>query len=152
MYAGLEDESRVRLRVFRRAGDGSLVGRVWFGQGTDGPPGHVHGGASAYILDEAMGSAGWMNELPVVAAKLEFEYLRMVPLEVDLHIEASVKKTAGKRVEILSKLMLPTGEVCVTGRGTFAILAKSQFAAVAKGGADDVLSNPSIKWSSGDEG
>jgi acyl-CoA thioesterase FadM len=97
-----------------------------------------------------------MNDLPVVAAKLEFEYLRMVPLKTDLHIEASVSTGANpKRVEINATLKLPTGEACVTGKGSFAILAKAQFAAVTKNGAVDplgILNNPRIKWSAGDAG
>ena len=38
-----------------------------------GPPGHVHGGAMAAALDEAMGAVCWMNGHPVVAATISRE-------------------------------------------------------------------------------
>ena len=51
-------QANLRMAFFRRKEDGALVGRVWFGLAVEGPPGFVHGGVSAYVLDEAMGSAG----------------------------------------------------------------------------------------------
>lgn len=49
--------NRLRVRYFRRDNDGALLAKVWFGPGTQGPPGHAHGGSMASILDEAMAAA-----------------------------------------------------------------------------------------------
>jgi len=38
--SGDPEGDRLRVRYFRRARDGALVGRVWFGPGAEGPPGH----------------------------------------------------------------------------------------------------------------
>lgn len=148
LFSGLENEGRLRLRVFRRESDGRLVGRVWFGPGADGPPGHAHGGAIAYVLDEAMGSAAWMNHYPVVAAKLEFQYERMTPLNTDLGIEAWIEKESGRRLVTVARLTLPSGEPCVVGRGEFAILSKSKIVALSSSIVDsnNVLKNPQLKW------
>lgn len=148
LYSGLEDEGRLRLRVFRRKSDGRLVGRVWFGPGADGPPGHAHGGAIAYVLDEAMGSVAWMNHYPVVAAKLEFQYERMTPLNTDLSIEAWIEQEGNRRLTTVARLVLPSGEPCVTGRGEFAILTKSKIKVLANAVSDPkgILQDPRLKW------
>lgn len=122
LYAGLESDNRLRLRVFRSTVDDSLVGRVWFGDGADGPPMHAHGGAVAYILDEAMGAIAWMGGHPVVAARLEFQYSLPTPLYVDLHLFARVKAATKRRVTVETELRLPGGGICVSGRGEFARL------------------------------
>lgn len=72
--------NRIRVRYFKRERDGALVGKVWFGPGAEGPPGHAHGGSMAAVLDEALGAAAWMSGHPVVAAKLVTVFRRMLPL------------------------------------------------------------------------
>ena len=57
--------------------ENELHGKVWFGWKTAGPPGHVHGGCQAAILDEMMGSTGWYFQHGVVAAKFEVELLKV---------------------------------------------------------------------------
>lgn len=148
IYSGLEQDGRLRLRVYRQGATGRLIGRVWFGQGADGPPGHAHGGAIAYVLDEAMGSVAWMNDYPALAAKLEFQYARMTPLEVDLKVEAWIEQTVKKRLIIVANLVLPTGEICVAGRGEFAILQKSKIGQLASALNDPkgLFQNPKLKW------
>ena len=64
----LSEGDRVRLAYFRKPDEPILYAKAWFGSKTMGPPGHVHGGAMAATLDEAMGAVCWMNGHPVVAA------------------------------------------------------------------------------------
>ncbi|MDQ1296257.1 MAG: hypothetical protein QG611_235, partial [Bacteroidota bacterium] len=61
---------RIKVRYFKKDSDNSFVARVWFGPSTEGPPGHVHGGSMAAVLDEAMGASAWIAGHTVVAAKL----------------------------------------------------------------------------------
>ncbi len=61
----LADGDRVRLAYFRIPGEPVLYAKAWFGKNTMGPPGHVHGGAMAATLDEAMGAVCWMNDRQV---------------------------------------------------------------------------------------
>lgn len=148
IYSGLEGAQRLRLRVFKRQSDGSLIGRAWFGQGSDGPPLHVHGGAVAYVLDEAMGSVAWMNEYPAMAANLKFEYVQMTPLLTDLVVEARITSVTDRRVSIESEIKLPTGEVCVRGFGEFARLSheKAAFFDTNEHDPNGILKNPNLKW------
>ena len=60
----------VRSAYFRGPAAGALYAKAWFGRETQGPPGHVHGGAMSAVLDEAMGGASWMNGYRSVAATL----------------------------------------------------------------------------------
>lgn len=152
LYSGLEQEQRLRLRMFRRRSDHHLIAHAWFGEGADGPPGHVHGGALAYVLDEAMGCAAWMNNYPVVAAKLEFEYKQMTPLFSDLRIEAWISAVEKRRVRTEAIVSLPTGETCVIGRGAFAILNRSKIRMIAPHALEltGELGSPELKWSDDD--
>ena len=130
LYSGSSQDDRLRLRFFKRTSDGHLIGYVRYGDGSDGPPGHAHGGVSAYVLDEAMGTAAWMNLYPVVAAELNFKYKLMTPLHTNIFVEAWIGHVAPRRLTIHSKLSLESGEVCVLGEGSFAILKKSKVQAL----------------------
>ncbi len=148
LYSGLEAAQRLRLRVFKRQRDGALIGRAWFGPGADGPPLHVHGGAVAYVLDEAMGAVSWMNDYPAMAANLRFEYVQMTPLLTDLTLEARITTVSDRRVSIESEIKLSTGEVCVRGFGEFARLSrkKAAFFETSEHDPKGLLKNPTLKW------
>lgn len=60
--------------------EGNIWAEFTFNLAQQGPPDHVHGGASAAVLDEAMGAAVWVAGLQVVAARLEVDYKRPLPL------------------------------------------------------------------------
>ncbi len=112
-------EGRLRIKFFFRRSDQHLVGRVWFGDGADGPPRHAHGGAVAYVLDEAMGAVGWSVGYATVASDLRFQYMAMTPLYQDLAVEAWVEADKGKQIEIRSNLFLADGTLAVSGTGHF---------------------------------
>lgn len=104
----------LRLAYFRRrARDGEtgftedcdrLVGRAWFGPGSQGPPGHAHGGAMAAVLDECMGAAAWMSGYAVVAAHVEVDFHAMLPLGTDAWFEAWVESVDGRKVDCRARL------------------------------------------------
>lgn len=96
----LENKNNPWRLSFHREEDGSLSGEIRFGSDLEGPPGHVHGGITAFILDEAMGSAGWLKGYPCVAAKIEVEFLSMTPVEQNLKIKAWVEKIEDNKLKI----------------------------------------------------
>ncbi|MCB0407996.1 MAG: PaaI family thioesterase [Bdellovibrionales bacterium] len=93
-------EQALRMAFFKSIIDDSLEGKVWFGKGIEGPPLHVHGGVSSYVLDEAMGSAGWLKNYPCVAQSISFQFLKMTPIGKDLDIRAHVKNIKGRILSI----------------------------------------------------
>lgn len=120
-----KSEQALRMAFFRFKKDNSLVGKVWFGKGIEGPPGHVHGGVSSYVLDEAMGSAGWLRNYPCVARKISFEFLKMTPVGEDLNIQAQVTSINGLTLNVESRIFDSQGDY-TRGTGEFHWLDKDR--------------------------
>lgn len=77
--------------------DKSIFGEITLNDKQQGPPGHVHGGASAALLDEAMGAAVWQAGYMVMAVNLNVNYRRPLPLGVPVQVTAfSTKKMVAK--------------------------------------------------------
>ena len=73
-------------------------GRRWsdfhLGAAYEGPPGHVHGGVSALILDHILGEAASPDGKPRFTGSITMRYLRATPLG-PLHAEAVITRTDG---------------------------------------------------------
>jgi acyl-coenzyme A thioesterase PaaI-like protein len=114
---------RLRVAYFRRAQEPILRAKVWFGPGTEGPPGCAHGGAVAAALDEAVGAAAWMMGHRVVVARLAIDFRNLVALGIDATIEASIVAIDGRKITCRARLiqdevLLAEAEgLCVTVRG-----------------------------------
>lgn len=122
--SGEPDGRRLRVAYFRRPADGALVGRAWFGPGTQGPPGHAHGGATAALLDEAMGFCCWLAGHRVVAVSIQVEFRKMVPVGAVTTLEAAVERSEGRKVYPRARLLLPGGELAAESGGLFLELAR----------------------------
>lgn len=94
----------VRIAYFRGPEAEVLYAKAWFGRETQGPPGHVHGGAMAAVLDEAMGGACWMNGHRTVAAKISVSFLDMVKLETETRVESRIERVDGRKVYVRALL------------------------------------------------
>lgn len=125
--SGDPEGDRLRVRYFRRERDGALVGRIWFGPGAEGPPGHAHGGSMAAALDEAMGAGAWMAGHTVVAARLTTEFRRMLPLNTEVLLEAWVHEVEGRKVKTRGRLFGPDGELYAEGEALFIVLEPERF-------------------------
>ena len=86
-----------------------------------GPPQHAHGGASAAILDEAMGLVVWAAGLQVAAVNLEINYHRPLPLFQPLRLEARITQKDERKIFSTGEIRLPNGEIAVSGRGIYVI-------------------------------
>ena len=116
----------VRIAYFRRPEADVLYARAWFGRETQGPPGYVHGGAMAAVLDEAMGGASWMNGHQSVAAKIAVSFLEMLKLETETTAEAWIDRTDGRKIYLRAKLSHPAGTVVAEADGLFIVLRDDQ--------------------------
>ena len=78
--------------------DRENTGRVWssfhLGAAYEGPPGLVHGGVSALVLDQLLGEASGAGGRPGMTASLTLTYRRATPLG-DLRGEAWIERTEG---------------------------------------------------------
>jgi len=84
-----------------------------------GPPGHAHGGASAAVIDEAMGVSVWQSGYRALLAHYELDYKLPVPLDTPVRVEAWVEKVEGRKVYAQGRIRLADGRVAVEGSGLY---------------------------------
>jgi acyl-coenzyme A thioesterase PaaI-like protein len=125
--SGGSSGDRIRVRYFEREKDGALVGKVWFGPGAEGPPGHAHGGSIAAVLDEAMGAAAWMSGHTAVIARLTVTFRTALPLRTLAKLEAQITRKKGRRIWICGNLLDSDGTAFAEARGLFITLNMNRF-------------------------
>ncbi len=99
-----------------------LRAQVWFGPRSQGPPGHVHGGCIAAVLDELVGGAAWLAGYPVVAATLTVRFRNMLPLYSQCWGEGQVTDSQGRRVSVQGRLVDSAGTLFAEAEGIFVAL------------------------------
>lgn len=130
----LHEGDRVRIAYFRKPNESQLYAKAWFGKKTMGPPGHVHGGAMAAALDEAMGAVCWMNGHKVVAATISVNFVAMLPVETETIVDARIDRVDGRKVYTRSHLTNPAGAIVAEGQGLFVVLKEEALRAMAPTG------------------
>lgn len=122
----------IRLRWYVRESDAALVGKIWFGPGAQGPPGHAHGGSMAAVLDEALGSACWVAGHAVVAAELNTSFKKMLPLGEVYTAEAWIDETDGRKIYPRGHIIDDQGVVYAEATGLFIEMKPETFAGLGK--------------------
>lgn len=92
--------------------------KMHLGAGYEGPPGLVHGGVSALILDQVLGEAAAVGGAPGMTGRLTLRYRRPTPLG-DLAAEAWLDTTAGRKASIRGHLTDAEGNITVEAEGLF---------------------------------
>ena len=85
----------------------------------EGPPGHVHGGITSAILDEAMGNTCFKNQFYCLSANQMTNWLRPTPLNTTIIIEGWIEKVEGDKVYPHAHLTLEDGTVLVSAYGLY---------------------------------
>ena len=110
-------------------------GQAWsdfhLGAAYEGPPGLVHGGVSAMILDQMLGEAAGAGGKPGMTGTLTLRYRRGTPLG-ELRAEAHIDRVEGIKTYAVGHLAGPEG-VTVEAEGVF-ILPRWARAALEKEG------------------
>ncbi|WP_037363543.1 PaaI family thioesterase [Nakamurella lactea] len=102
--------------TLHREPDGSLRGTLTLGLPYQGPPGLVHGGISALLLDHALGLANARAGTPAVTAELTMRYLRPVPLYTEVTVTARRTSVDGRKIRAEGAVSVG-GEPCVAASG-----------------------------------
>lgn len=98
--------------------DGSIVGTTTLGLPYQGPPGCVHGGVSALLLDHTLGVANaWAGDSGMTGT-LTLRYHRPTPLFVELTVRARQVSVDGRKIRTTGEI-LAGDEVCVSAEGLF---------------------------------
>lgn len=101
--------------------DGVLTSEFTLNEAHQGPPGHTHGGASAAILDEAMGLVVWAAGHQVAAVNLEINYHKPLPLKQPLRLEARISQVDERKIFSVGEISLADSTAAVSGRGIYVV-------------------------------
>ncbi|MDP9820742.1 PaaI family thioesterase [Nocardioides massiliensis] len=98
------------------------AGRAWshfaLGAAYEGPPGLVHGGVTALILDQIAGEAAAAGGTPGMTGQLNLRYERPTPLG-PLSVEAWVDRREGYKTWVKGEMRDAEGQATVTCEGLF---------------------------------
>ena len=75
-----------------------------FNQTFEGPPGHVHGGWVAGVLDHLMGMTHVRTGHPGMTGGLSVRYLKPTPLNQVIEVSAQATELDNKRTEVKAEM------------------------------------------------
>ncbi|HTD54447.1 MAG TPA: PaaI family thioesterase [Silvibacterium sp.] len=115
---GQENRTGLRLKFFVD-GDHRIVCRVRIPRRFEGPPGHVHGGVIATLLDEAMSKANRQFGITAMTRHMEVDYLKPVPLHVPLELSARHIDSADRKHHCQAEIRDASANVLARGKALF---------------------------------
>jgi len=83
-----------------------------------GPPGTVHGGVVAMVLDELLGAVNACRGMGAFTGTLTIRFERPTPIAADLELESWVDRTEGRKVFTVGTISAG-GEVTARAEGVF---------------------------------
>lgn len=98
--------------------DGSIVGTVTLHLPYQGPPGLLHGGVAALLLDHTLGVANYWAGASGRTGELTLRYHRPTPLFEELTVTGRQTAVQGRKIWTEGELSAG-GEVCVSAKGLF---------------------------------
>ena len=101
---GQENRTGLRLKFFVDD-EHRIVCPIRIPRRFEGPPGHVHGGVIATLLDEAMSKANRQFGIVAMTRHMEVEYLKPVPLLTSLELSARHLSASGRRHRCEAQLL-----------------------------------------------
>jgi hypothetical protein len=107
--------------AIQRDDRGGVWTAVTLGAPYEGPPGHVHGGVCAMILDHVLGATAHQPERPAYTGTLTLRYVRGTPLG-PVRAEARVDRIEGVKTFASGHIADARG-ITVTAEGVFIIPA-----------------------------
>ena len=126
-------------------GDQVLRARVWFGPGSQGPPGHAHGGSMAAVLDKVFAGAVWLSGYPAVALELTSRFRKMLPLGTVATVTARVQSIEGRKVRVSGRIEGSDGTVFAEGEALFLALDPARHGDLTAR-ARDMLGTPGLTF------
>lgn len=113
-------ENPIAPPLVLEAREGTTVGgEVTLGMAYQGPPGCVHGGVSALLLDHTLGVANGRAGQVGFTGELTVRYHRPAPLFEPLTVSARQVGVDGRKIRTEGSITTADGTVCVSARGLF---------------------------------
>lgn len=85
----------------------------------EGPPGYLHGGIIATLLDEAMSKANRAQGVTAMTRQMQVEYLKPVPSGAPIRIEGRVTLSEGRKHWTEAKIVNAHGVLLAHASGLF---------------------------------
>ena len=114
---GLRNPVAPPLTIHHEA-DGTVHTEFELGAAYEGPPGHVHGGVCALILDHVLGATAHQPGKPAFTGTLTLRYVRGTRLDQPLRAQAQVSRTEGTKTFAAGSITDAEG-VTVEAEGIF---------------------------------
>jgi acyl-coenzyme A thioesterase PaaI-like protein len=103
--------------------EGRCIGRVTIGKAHEGPPGLVHGGVVATLLDHALARSARVAGRGGLTATLTVHFRRPVPLGVPLTITGELTGEDGRRSTAAARLVADDDPDTVLAQGEAVLVA-----------------------------
>jgi uncharacterized protein (TIGR00369 family) len=104
---------------FLLAEDSSVVCLPTIPESFEGPPGYVHGGIIATLLDETMSKSVRARGLTAVTGRMEIDYLRPVHSGVPIRLEGRLLSSEGRKHSTEARLLDARGRLLAKALGIF---------------------------------
>ena len=114
-----ENRNGLHLRFQDAPDNGGVASEFRVPRRFEGPPGHVHGGIIATILDEAMGKVNRRKGIVALTRHMSIDYLRPVPLATSLRAVGWSVKEEGRKHFHTGEIRALDGTVLARGKGVF---------------------------------
>ncbi|MHB1674558.1 MAG: PaaI family thioesterase [Acidobacteriaceae bacterium] len=114
-----ENRTGLRLRFNETPDNGGVASEFRVPRRFEGPPGHVHGGIIATILDEAMGKVNRRKGIVALTRHMSIDYLRPVPLATKLRAVGWSVKEEGRKHFHTGEIRALDGTVLARAKGVF---------------------------------
>lgn len=88
----------------------------------EGPPGHIHGGIVATLLDEAMSKLNRPLNVLAMTRHMEVDYLRPAPLHQPLVLISRHLRREGRKLFHQAELQDRNGTILARGKGVFVVI------------------------------
>ena len=105
----------------------------------EGPPGYIHGGIIATLMDEAMSKLNRPLNVLAMTRHMEVDYLRPAPLNQPLiligtHLSRPAKSdgTPGRKLFHQAELQLPDGTVLARAKALFITIPETHLTSVTQ--------------------
>ena len=88
----------------------------------EGPPGYLHGGIIATLLDEAMSKANRTRGITAMTRQMQVDYLRPVPSNSPVQITGQVTRSEGRKHWTTAQIQNASGVTLARASGLFIAL------------------------------
>ena len=113
-------------------GNLAVTGRCTMHVGYQGPPGRVHGGHVAAILDDVLGRTRHLTGRHCVTGTLNIRYEKATPLNSELVCRARIIETHERKFIVTGEIT-SGGEVTARAEAVFVFLSDEKFTALVPG-------------------